>query len=354
MSVPKEYEQEFAGFPAVLQALVLAELSAGNTIKRMSHGHPAAPCGACICLSKPISSQPREKTLDLDFYDRNNSLYAGEFTDATRHFFVLEPPRPSEPPPDMNAIRAQMYRSYAEANGIPLSQIKAEDAGRSWNNELSPEERIIRAKAMPDPNSVLARFKASMIIDYDKWHDGIGYDLDLLAQASPDELRSIEDMLINRSNSDWRDVEALAALNTNRAKEALKQAFNAGSSAVQMAVHSYAPEVMTKQQRTASLVKVLLEGDRSGGLSQALMHVGSFHPPQVITALLRGLMEQDGGTACHFAAMLYFLHGKSTSTFDWDHRPFFLRFNTDDMKEREIVVRELCATIGVDPDRCFK
>jgi hypothetical protein len=101
-----------------------------------------------------------------------------------------------------------------------------------------------------------------MIIDYDKWHDGIGYDLDLLAQASPDELRSIEDMLINRSNSDWRDVEALAALNTNRAKEALKQAFNAGSSAVQMAVHSYAPEVMTKQQRTASLVKVLLEGDR--------------------------------------------------------------------------------------------
>ena len=121
-----------------------------------------------------------------------------------------------------------------------------------------------------------------------------------------------------------------------------------------MAVHSHAPELMTEPQRIASLVQALEQGDNYGGLTQALLEVETFHPPEIMTTLLRGLMDRDGGTACHFAAMLYFLHGKSSSAFDWNHRPFFLRFNTTDMAEREKAVRELCETIGADPSRCIK
>jgi len=354
MSIPKEHEQEFAQFPAVLRELVKAELAAGNSIVEFGHGFPAAPCGAYIKLALPVSSRPREKTSDLDFYDRNSSSYAGEFTDAQRHFFVLEPPPPPGPAPDMNAIRAKLEASYAFAQKIPRSSTEPPKSGRSMHSDATPEERAIWEKMAFDPNSVIARFTTSMQIDFEKWHDGIGYDLTLIAQASAEERKAIEDMLLQRRNEDWRDVEALAALDTDRAREALKQAFNNGSSTVRMAVHSYAPEVMTEQQRTASLVQVLQQGDRSGGLTQALLHVGSYHPAEVITALLRGLMEQDGATACHFAAMLYFLHGKAASAFDWDERPFFLRFNTDDMKEREAAVRELCETISVDPSRCLK
>jgi hypothetical protein len=51
---------------------------------------------------------------------------------------------------------------------------------------------------------------------------------------------------------------------------------------------------------------------------------------------------------------LFFLHGKSKEQFDWDHRPFFLRFNTTDRNEREAVFREMCETIGVDPQKYLR
>ena len=57
-----------------------------------------------------------------------------------------------------------------------------------------------------------------MVIDYEKWHDGVGYDLDAIREASQDERQAIEILLFNRGTRDWRDVEALAALDTARAR----------------------------------------------------------------------------------------------------------------------------------------
>ncbi len=34
---------------------------------------------------------------------------------------------------------------------------------------------------------LVRRFRESMAIDYYKWHDGIGYDITLIAEASPRE-----------------------------------------------------------------------------------------------------------------------------------------------------------------------
>jgi hypothetical protein len=74
----------------------------------------------------------------------------------------------------------------------------------------------------------------------------------------------------------------------------------------------------------------------------------------VIDALFRGLLKRDGGTAVHFSAMLMFLHGKAASSFDWDHRPFFLQFNTEDPAERRRCFRELCDRIGLKPDDALR
>jgi hypothetical protein len=193
------------------------------------------------------------------------------------------------------------------------------------------------------------QFVASMAIDYEKWREGIGYDLDALKGATRKELREIEALLFAQGITGWRDVQALAALGTSRSRAALREALHSGSEEVRMAVHSYAPETLTDAERTASLVRALENAEFYGGLTQALGEVEEFHPPEVIDALLRGLSRRDGGTACHFAAMLYYLHGKSSMPFDWDHRPFFLRFNTENAAERKEAIRDLCATIGVDP-----
>ena len=152
----------------------------------------------------------------------------------------------------------------------------------------------------------------------------------------------------------WRDIEALAAIDSTAARAAIKAAFTSGDTTIRMAVHTYAPELLTNQQRTESLVTALEQAVTYGGLTQALLEVQDFHPPEVIQALLRGLTERDGATAVHFAAMLYFLHGKAPEPFDWEQRPFFLRFNTDDPVEREQVTRELCGVLGVDPKTCIK
>ena len=72
-------------------------------------------------------------------------------------------------------------------------------------------------------------------------------------------------------------------------------------------------------------------------------------PPAVVDALFRGALWRDGDVAVHFAAMLMFLHGMAGEPFDWEQRPFFLRFNTTDRREREAVFTELCEKVGVDP-----
>jgi hypothetical protein len=70
----------------------------------------------------------------------------------------------------------------------------------------------------------------------------------------------------------------------------------------------------------------------------------------VIDALLRGAVHREGEVAVHFAALLFYLHGKSKEPFDWEHRPFFLRFHTDNPEERKAVFQELCTILGVDAD----
>lgn len=198
------------------------------------------------------------------------------------------------------------------------------------------------------PATLLERFRQSMVCNYDRWHDGIGYDLDLIAAASPGERVEIEDLLVSRPVEGWRDVEALAALDTPRARVLLRQALRSRNHEVAMAVARHAPGLVPADERSATLVAALEGAEFYGGLTQALAQVEDFHPPEIVDALFRGALVRDGGTAVHFAAMLMFLHGKAKTSFDWDQRPFFLRFNTDCRPEREAAFGELCAKVGVD------
>jgi hypothetical protein len=190
-----------------------------------------------------------------------------------------------------------------------------------------------------------------MAMDFDKWHDGTGYDLDALRQMSPAERKVIHDLLIQRGAQDWRDVEALACLDTPETHAVLKAALTSDSADVRNAVTRCVPDLISDDARTASLVKALTTAVFYGGLTQALDQVAEFHPPKIIDALIRGALNREGEIAVHFAAMLFFIHGKAEEAFDWKHRPFFLRFNTEDRAEREKVFRELCEKIEVEPTR---
>jgi diadenosine tetraphosphatase ApaH/serine/threonine PP2A family protein phosphatase len=322
MKIRPEHLKDIESMPQALRSLVEAELAAGNEIVEIGHSFPAAPVGCYVKLARPVSTRPRASSEEIHFIDRNTSIYSGEFADSKRYFFVLEPPNPPPPEPDMNAIR--------EAANLP---------------RLQPE---FPSGSAPD------RFRQSMAIDYAKWHDGIGYDLDIIRNATPQELAEIEQLLLDRPVSDWRDVEALAAIDSPRARAVLLQTLRHPDHQVRTAVAEYASHLVSDDERTASLVAALEHAELYEGLSQALDQVESFHPPRIIDALFRGLLKRKGENAVHFAAMLMFIHGKASTSFDWDQRPFFLQFHTEDREDRRRHFRELCQRIDVNPDEMLR
>src|SRR5258706_15804622 len=115
MSISETFASRVAEFPPVLRRLIEAELVVGNEIIEIASCFPAPPAGEYVKLAKLITTQPRTKGEGIDFYDRNSSIYSGEWTDANRFFFILEPPPPPEPGPDMGAIRNARIAAAADS-----------------------------------------------------------------------------------------------------------------------------------------------------------------------------------------------------------------------------------------------
>ena len=77
-------------------------------------------------------------------------------------------------------------------------------------------------------SEALERFMASTSIDYEAWHDGVGYDLDAVRELKGDDQAQAERFLLDRAGSDWRDLEALLALGTTTARDAVVDQLRTG------------------------------------------------------------------------------------------------------------------------------
>jgi hypothetical protein len=190
-----------------------------------------------------------------------------------------------------------------------------------------------------------------MKIDYEKWHDGLSYDLDALKTSSPTERKTIEELLINHSPRDWRDIEALAQINNEHAQETIKNATKDSNPDVRIAVSRFAPNLVSSSERSKSLIQALKSSEIFGGLSQTLDEIEKYHPEEVKEALIEGLLSREGDVATLFAGMLFYIYGKADEPFDWSQRPFFLRFNTENKGEREQAFQELCEKLNINPKK---
>ena len=150
------------------------------------------------------------------------------------------------------------------------------------------------------------------------------------------------------------DIEALAEIDSAEARKAIEAALKDPDPQVRREAANHAGDKVSPADRETFLLKALKSCSAFDGLTEALDEAEEFHPPSVIDALVRGALNRDGETAVHFAAMLFFLHGKAKEQFDWDHRPFFLRFNTTNREERKAAFRELCETIGVEAEKYLR
>jgi hypothetical protein len=200
----------------------------------------------------------------------------------------------------------------------------------------------------------LQRFEASMKIGFEEWHDGIGYNIAAIRIASQAELDVIEQLLINHSPRDWRDIEALAEIDTKCARETIKEAIKDSNPVVRVAVTRFASDLVTDDERSQSITDALQNAEIFSGLSQVLDEVERYHPEEVKEALIKGLLNRKGDVAVLFAAMLFYLFGEAKEPFDMKQRPFFLRFNTEDRKERVDLFREICQKLKISPEKYLR
>jgi len=159
-------------------------------------------------------------------------------------------------------------------------------------------------------------------------------------------LRSVEELLIARKDEDWRDAEALARIASERATAALKESTTGPTREVRLR----AGELLHAAGDAADLEAIIVEGLTHGaigdGLAQAEL-LAEQHPTEAVKrALLEGALRSTDGRAVRFAALLFYLHGLAPEPFDWNQRPFFLRFAGPDRAE---AFAELCRKIGADP-----
>jgi hypothetical protein len=158
---------------------------------------------------------------------------------------------------------------------------------------------------------LLEAFKASMQIDYMKWHDGVGYDIPLIAKATPDERKQIEAVMLERGAKDWRDIEAFAALGS---KDALLAAARCGNYEIEVAVIDYAADFLTNNEKNEILIRALANAEIGSGLAEALRAARKHPTPEVLNALRQGIASRKPGLQRLFQGTLDHICGRSASS----------------------------------------
>lgn len=188
-----------------------------------------------------------------------------------------------------------------------------------------------------------------MKIGYIEWHDGIGYDLEALKEMNPEEIKSIETLLISRKDQDWRETEALAALNTGPAIEALKDCLRSYNMDVRLFAARYLKEMNIADRVEDIVVETLPLTKIGAGLTFALALAEKYPTERIKQKLLWCCLNGNDDIRVHCAALALFLYGKSSSAIDSSFKIIF-EFRPSDRAERLAPFRELCGLIGIDPD----
>jgi len=190
-----------------------------------------------------------------------------------------------------------------------------------------------------------------MQITADQGRDGIGFDLDALEQVSEAERDSLTRTLTERLDEygDWREMDALMMIGTAAAKDAVRRALKNPNLETQLHAAKKLAEAGDPVDLEGIIIVTLRNTDLSSGLSQAI-DLAEQHPsPRLQEALLDLALNGSKEQRIHCAALALYHGGKAAAAFDWNHRPFFLRFGDDDRQVQIEAYKELCLRLGVQP-----
>lgn len=206
-------------------------------------------------------------------------------------------------------------------------------------------------KKTPQHSEAYRTFIASMQITLDDWREGNGYDLEALDEVSDSERDELVKVLAEelKSNPDWRQAEALGAIGTPAAVQVLQEAMKSADPELRIHVAEQLVELDEPADLESAIIEALCNTNLSNGLSYAIDTAEQHPSPKIQETLLELALHGDEEQRFHCAALALYLGGQAEEAFDWDHRPFFLRFTDEDRKVQIEAYKELCERLGVTP-----
>jgi hypothetical protein len=194
-----------------------------------------------------------------------------------------------------------------------------------------------------NPSPAYTRFKASMVLDYNKWKEGEPYDIAALKEITPEERDLLVDEICETASLDWRDVEALRALGTEKAikrvgKAAEKQTDGAG---IEAFMDDIASQGWTDEIETRFIEKLERAASMTGALDRLYEIAEAHQTPAVMKQLMRNArISSDNTVRYSMAGFLLELtgHVDTRYTFDKNIRPHLLDLNSDDYKTYKAAV----------------
>jgi hypothetical protein len=201
----------------------------------------------------------------------------------------------------------------------------------------------------------IERFLRSLVLDYEKWHDGEGYDLEVLAKMAPAERAYVLEVLLERlagTGADWRDVDAVAALDTPPAEAALRGLSSHVDAEVRLRAARRLAERGAPEVAEREVVRLLTDPDAQTPIHRLMTLVEEHPTAKVREALLACALDGAKDLRVHAAALALYLAGGANEPFDWKHRPLFLKFGGDERGARVSAMQELQALMAAArPDR---
>ena len=202
------------------------------------------------------------------------------------------------------------------------------------------------------PTDAYSKFMASLQLDYDRWHDGDGYDLEALANIDESERANVVSELTRR-DATWREIEALEHIDIPPAFMAIKRALHDSE---WIDTRLAAAEALSRLGKLDEPIDAILareirrlDDTDGGGSTRALLMAEEYPTDAVRKALLAASLKRTD-SAMHCAGVLCYLTGAGKEPFDWDLRPLFLRLGPDEPEgDRNAAFNELCTLVNMQP-----
>ncbi|BCW89843.1 hypothetical protein sos41_30110 [Alphaproteobacteria bacterium SO-S41] len=189
----------------------------------------------------------------------------------------------------------------------------------------------------PDRSAAFRRFQASTNLDYDMWKEGTPYDIAALDEMSAEERDVIAREIAEKSNLDWRDVEALKRIATPYAKSRVQHAGlvqTDGGGAEAFADEAEANWNDAIEQRFIEKLGAMRLMESS---TDRMYEIALAHPtPAVRAALYELAISGDETMRYSYGAALLYITGHAGDSYGLSnaHRPHLLDLKGDTEKER--------------------